>query len=315
VATTGEISNTLLAAANARARHEVRIYAQTRGTAREVLVEEGQAVKTGDLLARLGDLEQELAVPAAAATVARLERERASMAPLVERGFLARKQLDELRAQLRSARNQLAQVRASVAHLRVRAPIDGIVAERRLDPGQQATPGQELFYLVDPETIEVDIQIPERSLTEVRLGGEAWVEAEAAGNARFPATVRLVGPVVNPQTGTVKVTLTVTSSEVEDNKGHSHRLRPGMFVRTQLITDRRTDAILIPKRAVLYDEEIPYVFTVSGGESLVARKVPVGLGFDDEARIQITDGIEPGTKVVTLGQSALSDGTSVSIAE
>lgn len=312
----GTITATLLSTANARARREVHIYAQTRGVAREVKVEEGDRVAKGDLLARLGDPEQELAVPAAAATVSRLERERAAMGPLVEKGYVARQQFDELRAQIRSARDQLARTRASVAHLRVKAPIDGIVAARKLDTGQQASPGQELFHVVDPSEIEVDIQVPERSLSVVTAGGEAWVEAEATGGARFPATVRLVGPVVNPQTGTVKVTLAVTAPELKDKRGRAQRLRPGMFVRVRLVTERREGVVLLPKRAVVYDDEVPHVFVVSEDEGVLkATKTRLTLGFDEDANVEVEKGLAEGTRVVVLGQSGLTDGSAVEIVE
>lgn len=311
----GDITATLLSTANARARKEVHVYAQTRGVAREVHFEEGDVIRKGDLLVRLGDPEQELAVPAAAATVSRLERERASLEPLVEKGYVARQQFDELLAQLRSAKDQLARTRASVSHLRVQAPIDGILAARKLDPGQQATPGQELFHIVDPDEIEVDIQVPERSLSSVRRDGEAWVQAEATGDVRFPATVRLVGPVVNPQTGTVKVTLSVTKPDAVDAKGRPQRLRPGMFVRAQLITDRREGVVLIPKRAVVYEDEVPHVFVVATADAPKAKKVRLTLGFDEEARVEVTTGLAAGDRVVVLGQSGLADGATVELVE
>ncbi len=312
----GNITATLLSTANARARSDVHVYAQTRGIAREIAVDEGDVVKKGDLLARLGDPEQELAVPAAAATVSRLERERSSLEPLVERGFVARQQYDELKAQLRSAKDQLARTRASVAHLRVKAPIDGIIAARSLDPGQQATPGQELFHIVDPNEIEVDIQVPERSLSSILQGGEGWVEAEAAGSVRFPAKVRLVGPVVNPQSGTVKVTLHITSPEVADKKGRLQRLRPGMFVRVRLITDRREDVVLIPKRAVVYEDDVPHVFVLEEKDGvLTSTKAALELGFDEDSRVQVNSGLSAGQRVVVLGQSGLANGATVELVQ
>ena len=89
-------------------------------------------------------------------------------------------------------------------------------------------------------------------------------------------------------------------------------LKPGMFSRLKIITDTRTDAIVIPKRAILSDDGQQAVFVVVDN---LARKKQVEVGFDDEGRVEILSGLAEGEQVITIGQSGLKDSTKVEIIE
>ncbi|MEL6178940.1 MAG: efflux RND transporter periplasmic adaptor subunit [Myxococcota bacterium] len=312
----GEIANTLLATTQATARFEVRILSETTGNTDKVTVEEGDQVTRNQVLARLSNPESSIALSTARANAARLRRELAQLKPLIDKGYVARQTYDEMQFQLTQARDQVAQLGAQVADLTVRTPIDGVVASRSLIRGQQVTPGQELFYIVDPSQLEAIIYVPERSLGRINEGDPAYAISDALGGVRFPGSIRLISPVVDPQTGTVKVTVTLDQTTQNDPQGRAMTLRAGMFVSVYLITDQRSDAILIPKRAVLYEDDNPYVYVIRAQDGVdKASKQRLTLGFTEQGRVEVTRGVASGERVVTIGQAGLKDSTEVSIVE
>lgn len=309
--TRGAITQTLESTATVAARREVVVLAESRGTATEVKVEEGDRVEQGQLLARLSNPELEMTVPTAASNVSRLRREVGTLEPLMQKGFVSRQSYEEMRFQLTQAQDQLRRAQTQVAALRVKAPLTGLVARRSAVQGQLVNPGQELFYIVDPTELEVVVNIPEKALGRVAEGGDAWVESEALGETRFTGKIRLINPVVNPQTGTVKVTVALS----EAGEG-LRRLRPGMFVSAHLVTDARADAALIPKRALIYKDDAPFVVVARPeGDKLTAQQVRVELGFGEGQSVEVRQGLEVGDRVVVLGQAGLKDGAELKVVE
>ncbi|MBH24236.1 MAG: hypothetical protein CMH57_07265 [Myxococcales bacterium] len=311
----GEIANTLLATTQATARYEVRVLSETTGNTDKVEVEEGDQVTRGQVLARLSNPEASISLSTARANVARLRRELAQLKPLIDKGYVARQTYDELQFQLKQARDQVGQLSAQVADLTIRSPIDGVVASRSLIRGQQVTPGQELFYVVDPSQLEAIIYVPERSLRRINEGDPAYAISDALGGVRFPGQIRLISPVVDPQTGTIKVTVALTDAVVTDAAtGRPVTLRAGMFVSVYLITDQHPNATLIPKRAVLYEDDNPYVYVARSREGVrAAVKQRLKLGFSEQDRVEVLEGMKVGEEVVVIGQAGLKDGTEVSV--
>ena len=137
-------------------------------------------------------------------------------------------------------------------------------------------------------------------MRRLRVGQTVNILIDADGDELHNGHVARISPVVDPASGTVKATIEVTGSKDD--------LKPGMFARLKIITDTHTDAVVIPKRALVSDDGKQAVFVIA--ENL-ARKREIEIGFDDEGQIEILDGLEEGERVVTIGQSGLKDSTKV----
>ena len=109
-----------------------------------------------------------------------------------------------------------------------------------------------------------------------------------------------ISPVVDQGTGTVKVTVELQAAQPG--------FKPGAFVRASIQTDRRADAILIPKRAVMEEDGVKYVFVA---DKQVARKVKLTLGHENDGDVEVRQGITPGQQVVVAGQGGLKDGSPI----
>ncbi len=159
-----------------------------------------------------------------------------------------------------------------------------------------------LFRISDFTPLLCPIQVPERELAKLRTGQPAYLEVEAWPGERFSAKVQRVSPVVDAETGTIKVTLEV------DARG---KLRPGMFARVFLETDIHRDTLVIPRTALSLESIGDTVYVLADGD--VASRREVELGFREGDYVEVTSGVAVGEAVVTVGQDGLSEGTPLKV--
>lgn len=311
----GTAEETVRGTATVEARHQQVLVAEAGGTLRRVLVEEGDPVQRDQLLAEIDNPDLALSRTTAASLVARLKRELADLQPLLDRGYVPRQSADTLRAQLDDANSQLQRAQQQLNLLRVRAGLQGVVATRSVQPGQQLAPGAPLFTLVDPTQLQLTLHVAADTLARLREGAEVWATVPALGEEhRFVGSVRLISPVVNPQTGTVKLTLDLPTRPQRDTPD-APSLRPGLLAHVRVITARRDDALLIPRRALTWEENQPVVFAVKPGSPPTAARVRVTLGASGEQDVEITSGLQDAQQVIVVGQAGLKDGTPLRTAE
>ena len=134
--------------------------------------------------------------------------------------------------------------------------------------------------------------------------GTKLISADAIPEKSFEGKIKRISPVVDPTSGTIKVTIDLSESRSE--------LVPGLFIRVKIVLDTHDLALIIPKRALLKEEERAYVFVAKDG---VVAKTELATGFSDSERLEVLGGLALGDLVVVDGQSRLGDGMSVRIIE
>jgi RND family efflux transporter MFP subunit len=297
VVTASVLPRAVTASGSVSAWEEVPVGAETGGlVATGVYVDEGAYVRRGQPLVQLNDAllraqlgQQQAAVAAAEANVARDDAALARARELRERGFLSQASLDTALANQRASAANLAAARASLSEVRtrvnqatIRAPVAGMVASRNVTRGQIVQPGTELFRLVRDGRLELDAQIPEAELPLVRAGMTAVITSEQAG--RTTGTVRIVTPEVNPQSrlGVARISLS------------GGGLRPGMFARADF--QRMADKLQgIAGRFLLSINDRPEIremfawadieavkttYSIQGGNAPGAAELLIGKGVD-----------------------------------
>jgi RND family efflux transporter MFP subunit len=301
------------ASGSVSAWEEVPVGAEAGGlVATGVFVDEGAYVRQGQPLVQLNDAllraqlgQQQAAVAAAEANVARDEAALGRARELRERGFLSQAGLDNALANERASKAGLDSARASLSEIRtrlnqatIRAPVAGLVASRSVTRGQIVQPGTELFRLVRDGRLELYAQIPETELRLVRAGMTAVVTSEQAGQTN--GTVRIVTPEVDPQTrlGVARISLT------------GGALRPGMFARAEIDVGAQP-ALTVPSQAIVYREGKPGVYVIDSGDQVHFQSVVTG-GRNGGA-LAITSGLTAGQRVVVLGAGFLGDGDLVRV--
>lgn len=282
-------------------RGESQVVAKSSGVALAVLVEEGQQVRAGQPLVRLDPDRARLAVAQSEAQLRKLENSYQRAQKLVHQQMVSAADVDQLRFDVENMRAQHRLATLELSYTTVVAPISGVIASRSIKTGNFVQINTPIFRIVDNSRLEATLNVPERELATLRPGQPVTLVADALPGRSFPGTVDRIAPVVDAGSGTFRV----VSGFGKDAEG----LQPGMFGRIRIDYDQRTDALVVPRLALLDDGE-PAVFRVRAGK--VAR-VPVKLGYAEGPWVEIRDGLVPGDQVVTAGKVALRDGTAVQV--
>ena len=305
VTETGAISETIASSSTVDSERRADIHVEAAGTIENLVVEEGDRVAAEGVLAVLRNPALKGELERAEASFVRAQEEYDSARSLFEQGFLSRNEYDAASHAFDTARVTVEQARESHEARRITSPIAGTVALRQVRYGEAVSPGQLAFQVVDLTALRVEVNLPEKDLGRLRVGQQARIRSEIlAETDEVPGRLERISPVVDPLTGTVKVTVAVDPGQ--------RLLRPGMFVNIDIVVDTHEEARLIPKRALVYDEGEPLAFVVKDN---VVSRTPLELGFADRDLVEVTSGLEPGDMVVTVGQGLLRDGSEVRIVE
>ncbi len=323
-----------------QAYRQARLYAKVAGYLEQVLVDKGDRVKTGQLLAviQAPELEREVlaAKQAHRAAVAKVRAARAELElhqlthGRLKRvfdqdpGLLARQDLDIAAARVRetsaklalaeaereAAEQAAARAAAMRAYTEIRAPFTGTIAQRLLDPGtlvQSATASaqdatQPVLEMVDDETVRIYVHVPEPEVVKVHPGTLATVRPEAYPNRQMLAQITRVAGSLDSSTRTLLAEIELANAD--------HRLKPGMFVKVTLMLESRPDALVVPSSAVLVEKDERAVFVVREGR---AEKRAVKTGFEGPEWTEIVEGLTGEEAVIVTGKENVSKGGAVQI--
>lgn len=299
------------------AERSVNVTAEAMGKCVELLVEEGQYVDKGQILAELDKQEALAAIGQSEVQVRQNKSTMDRALAMVKNGIGARVDYENAKFAYEQALASLNVQKVQLDNLTIRAPIAGIVTKRSIQLGMLVSSGTPVFSIVDPTSYVLEIFPPERDLPRLREGQVATVTIDALPETEFRATVRRINP--SFEKGTVKATLDFDPKDVA-------KLREGAFARVGLVMETRHNALLVPKDAILDENGRKYAFIVEVGESTgqtkdpewrqtakgaVATRVEVELGFESHDRVEILKGISDTNLVVTMGQHTLKSGAEV----
>jgi membrane fusion protein (multidrug efflux system) len=284
------------------AEAEATVVARTDGVVTEVLVEEGQYVRAGQPLVQLDDERLALEVRRAEATLRELEGTFERTRVMYEKQLVSREAFDQARAGYENQQVTTDLARLALAHATVRAPIAGWVSARHVKDGNMVRVHDPVFDLTNLDPLRAELHVPERELAKLERGLPATLHFDALPGQTFEGRVALISPVVDATSGTVRVTV-----EVRDP---SRTIKPGMFARVHVQYDRHEDALLVPRRAVVEEDDVLSVYVVV--DSLAVRR-PIATGYSNGDRVEVTEGLSEGDRVVLSGQTALRDSALVAI--
>jgi HlyD family secretion protein len=234
---------------------------------------------------------------------------------------LRRADVDTAQAGIASAQAGIEQAKAGVEQAKaavrlakqglndavIRSPIDGVVAERKVEPGMQLGAGKDVMRIVSLTNVFFDAQLPEVQFAQVNPGQVVEVTIDALGGRHFQGAVSKIYPVASTQARSFTARIQL--------KNEANLLRPQMFARGRIVLATHPRAILIPHDAVLdVNGDTGRVFVVTGdGKEQKARETKVKLGFATAQQYEITDGVKAGDTVVSVGQAQLQDNTPVQV--
>jgi RND family efflux transporter MFP subunit len=300
------ISSLYSTSATLRADRHATVIARTRGVVRRLAVEEGDRVGAEQPLAYLEDDEQKIAAARARTTEETARRDHERLSGLYEQGLVSVDEYEASRRDAEDAAHALELAELELYRTVIRAPIAGVVVTRHLDVGATVSDGTPVYDLADLDPLYADINIPERHVTQLKPGQEVRLTADATG-AEALAIIERIAPAVDPATGTVKVTVAVEGDSV---------LRPGAFVRVDIVTDTHADALVVARSALVAEGRRWHLYRLTEDATAV-EQVEVELGFETGDRVEIMGAAEvdvtltAGERIVVVGAPALSDGAKI----
>lgn len=298
----GSIEAAYRGTATIRSDAQAIVAAKIGGIIERIDVEEGAHVQAGDTLAQLERERLAFEVDRARANYHQMQNVFKRNERVFGQKLVSREEFDRSRFELDASKAALDLTELSFRESTITAPISGVVSGRFIKAGNTVQVGTELFEITRMDILEAELHVPEREIHKLQPNQpvSAWVDAWPEHS--FPGTVARINPVVNAESGTVKVT-------VEFNNADG-RLRPGMFSRLQVLYDKREHVLLVPKEAVLIEDAATSVFVVKDGKAL---RRAVELGYSNDWQYEIRSGLEAGEKVVTTGRASLKDGAKVEL--
>jgi membrane fusion protein (multidrug efflux system) len=282
-------------------RSEAQVIAKTSGVALAVYAQEGQQVRAGQTLVRLDAARAALQAAQSGTQMRKLEASYARSRQLAAQKLISANDNDTLRYDLENARavNRLANLELSYAN--VAAPISGVIASRSIKTGNFVQINTPIFRIVDTSRLEAVLNVPEREIATLKAGLPVNLQVDALPGRTFTGTVDRIAPVVDSGSGTFRVISSFVGGGL---------LQPGMFGRVRIDYDTRTNALVVPRTALLEDENDPAVYVIRDRKAV---RVPVKTGYSEGGFTEVRQGLRAGERVVVAGKSALRDGTEVQV--
>lgn len=306
--TFGDVSAAYAGTATLVPERQTGAVAKLGGIALEILVEEGDRVEAGQVLARLERDRYEFQAQQTEARLHKLENELERASELHQRDLISTDEYERIRfdTEAHRAANGLAQL--DLAHTEIRAPIAGVIAERMVKVGNLVTQNQPLFMIDDFDPLWAVLHVPERELDLLDAGQLATLRVDAYPGREFTGEVLRISPVVDAETGTFKVTVTFS----ED----TGRLRPGLFGRVSVVHESRLNVPLVPRTALLSEDGEVAVFVArkrAEDAGYTAERRTVRIGYSGVEGVEILEGLSEGDAVVTAGKNSLRDGAEIRV--
>ncbi|WP_297893848.1 efflux RND transporter periplasmic adaptor subunit [Shewanella sp.] len=298
----GNVSSFYSTTATLEAPQEANVVSRISGLIESIAVEEGDRVQKGQVLAVIDSKRQQYDLNRSEAEVKIIEQELNRLKKMNNKEFISADSMAKLEYNLQAAIAKKDLAELQVKESRVVSPIDGIIAKRYVKAGNMAQEFSDLFYIVNQDELHGIVHLPEQQLTSLKLGQEAQVFNNQQSKNAIHAKVLRISPIVDPQSGTFKVTLAVPNQDA--------RLKAGMFTRVELKYDTHENVITVPYSALINQDNRQALYVIDGTN---ANRREVQIGYREGDSVEIVSGINPGEQVVTRGQQNLKDQSLVEV--
>ena len=218
----------------------------------------------------------------------------------------AQADVQAVKSHLRVAEADRDRVAALRDYLQITAPFDGIITERRIDPGHLVQPSRSaadtpLFVLVQADTVRLFVDVPEADAGLVEIGRPARITMSAQGNVAFDGTVARTGWALQSGTRALRCEIDVPNP--------AGKLRPGMYAQVELTVAERADVVTVPKTAIVAKDGQSFCVTVTSDGTILRKAIQTGIRSATE--VEVISGLDGSEDIITANAAAFSDGQQV----
>lgn len=289
----------------------VTVSADLPGIVEKISFESGQTVVAGAVLLKLDTRQEEAQLAAAEAQRNLIDLNLQRAKDLVAQGISAQAELDRLAAEQKQAQARVGEVRATIQRKTIRAPFAGVLGIRQVNLGQYLEGGAAVVPLQAVRPVYVNFAVPQQQVAQLKVGLPIHVTAEGAAGIASDGKITAVDSVVNEATRNIQVQATLANAD--------GKLRPGMFVKTNIGLGSGDAAVTVPASAIQYAPYGDSVFVVEeitgpkGQRYLGVRQQVVKLGGSRGDQVAVLAGLKDGETVVTSGVFKLRNGAAVKV--
>lgn len=297
------ITNTYKTTAILEAQAESKVVNKVTGMIEEVLVDEGDFVKKGQVLAVIDAERYQLELERTAIELESATAEFNRSQPVDGKELISAKDLEKLGFMVKSRANEKKLAQIKVRDSKVTAPISGIVANKMIKVGNMTSASEsEMFHIVALDTLQGVVYLPETEINNIGKGQVAGLVFPSDPSNILPAQVAKISPIVDAKSGTFKVTLEVTNN--------NNLLKPGMFAKVALVLDTRENAKVVPQKSLIVTDTGTSLFVVEDGK---AKKLFVETGYEENGFVEIISDLADDAQIVVVGQHSLKPDSDVTV--
>ncbi|MBN1586092.1 MAG: efflux RND transporter periplasmic adaptor subunit [Candidatus Omnitrophica bacterium] len=287
------------------ANETIEVQSELEGTVEAIDFSEGQSVQKGAILIRINEKKLQASLDQAQANLKLAQATEKRYKALVSSNAVSHQEYDQTIATLAAAEATVELAKELLEDATIAAPFSGVLGSRMVSEGQFVSKGTKLTSLSSQDPIKAEFEVPERYLSQVKIGQPVKISVAAYPNEVFEGEVYFIAPQVSQTTRTALVKARIPNP-------HSKLMR-GMFANLDLVLEVRKDAVVVPETAVVLRGDDSFVYVVD--EKSAAQIRPVRLGLRLEGRVEVLEGVQAGEVVVAEGWQKIGPGSPVKLAE
>jgi membrane fusion protein (multidrug efflux system) len=296
----GDIFATYTGTAPIEALAEADVIAKVDGEVRKLHVEEGDTVAKDQILATLDGDRLRLELSESQARLRKMQRDFQRNEELQSKGLISEGDFEKIQYDLEALEASYNLASLELDYTQIRAPIAGVISERYIKLGNTIRTGEPVFRVTSLEKLVAYMFIPEREFRQIAAGQPVQISVDAVPGPAAIAAVTRISPIVDPATGTFKITIEIG--------GDDQRLKPGMFGRMSIVYDTHENVLQIPRSAIIEATNTKYVFVV---EDNIGIRKTIETGFSSSGMVEITSGLNGDESVIAVGQIGLKNDANV----
>ena len=310
----GDVTRFVSLPGTIRANQQAALYATVAGYLNSFTVDKGDAVSAGQVLAEIEvpELLADRARFRAEVKVAEADSHRVLAAQAKAPDLITAQSVDDAQARADIARANLERTETLLGFARLTAPFPGVVTARYLDPGAfvpaatagGAVPAAVVLAVADFSTVRVQVPVPEADASYVVTGQLVRFTTEGHPGRVFEGRVSRYNYILDDTAKTMLVEADMPNPGLV--------LRPGMYASARIGVETHTNVLTMPMAALVMEKQNAFAFVATGG---VARKTPVKIGFNDESKVEILNGLTGDPLVILGGRQPLTDGAAIAVTE
>jgi membrane fusion protein (multidrug efflux system) len=299
---TGDIADFILLSSNLETEKMADVYSRVQGIVDKIRYSEGDFVQKGEVLL---DLEAEEYVLAEQRSRLNYQKQKADfdrLKAMFDKNLISREEYQQAEFATKGLEIEWKQAQLNLSYTKITSPLSGVIGDRLVKLGDRIQPTDKLFSVIDTEEMIAHVYVPEKEFGIIKKNQQVYITSDHVRKSQFQGWVKRLSPIVDPQSGTFKVTVGI--------RNQGKQLTAGMFVNIHIVTDVHKNVILIPKTAIVYESDLMNVFVVKDS---IACRITLKPGFQDHEKVESLENIVQGDKIIVIGQSGLKDSTAVKI--